>query len=98
MSLWTTVDEEAGKPKFQSDELRNEQTVSDKDTTYGIGLRGSSWEAEYSVNRNKGIKTPGWTQYRTYTDAQGKTRHKAECLVAAKSMSGDSDGNVIAND
>lgn len=79
------TDEEAGKPKYLSDELRNEQTVSDKDSTVGVDVT----EAGVSTNREKGIKTPGWVQYRTYTDAQGNTRHKAEVLVAGSSMSGD---------
>lgn len=87
MALWTMTDEEAGKPKYLSDTLRNGQSVSDKDSTVGVDAE----EAAVADNRAKGIKTPGWVQYRTYTDAQGNTRHKAEILVAGGSMSGDSD-------
>lgn len=39
-------------------------------------------EAGVATNRAKGIKTPGWTRYTTYTDAQGNTRNKVEVLVA----------------
>jgi hypothetical protein len=89
MALWSKVDNEAGKPKYLSDTLRNEQTVSDKDATAGVDVA----EATAAVNRAKGIKTPGWTEYRTYTDAQGNTRHKAEVLVAFAGdfTSGDND-------
>ncbi len=99
MSLWTMTDEEAGKPKYLSDELRNGQTVSDKDATYGVDASASREEAMLPENRNKGIKTPGWVQYRTYTDCNGNTRHKVETLVAAGSMTGDADDDsVVADD
>lgn len=39
-------------------------------------------EAQTSANKAKGITGAGWWAYRTYTDAQSKTRHKAECLIA----------------
>ena len=78
MALWNKVDNEAGKPKYLSDTLVNSQTVSDKDATLGVDVS----EATTAANIAKGIKTAGWTQYRTYTDAQGITRHKSEVLVA----------------
>lgn len=39
-------------------------------------------EAQVAANKAKGITGAGWWAYRTYTDAQSATRHKAECLVA----------------
>ena len=39
-------------------------------------------EAQVAANKAKGITGAGWWAYRTYTDAQSTTRHKAECLVA----------------
>jgi len=39
-------------------------------------------EAGVASNRAKGLKTPGWVRYNTYTDANGNTRHKSEILVA----------------
>lgn len=39
-------------------------------------------EAQASANKAKGITGAGWWAYRTYTDAQSATRHKAECLIA----------------
>ena len=44
-------------------------------------------EAGVAENRAKGIKTPGWTRYTTYTDAQGNTRNKVEVLVAGSASS-----------
>ena len=94
MALWGMTDQLADKPKYLSDTLRNSQSVSDLDATYGV----NPTEAAVASNKAKGITTPGWTQYRTYTDAQGNTRHKAEVLVAAGSMSGDAaDDSVVAD-
>lgn len=78
MPLWGKIDDEANKPKYLSDTLINTQTLSDKGATAGIDRS----EAATAANRLKSIKTPGWTQYRTYTDANGNVRHKAEVLVA----------------
>ena len=39
-------------------------------------------EAQQAENRARGLKTPGWTNYRSYTDANGNVRHKSEILVA----------------
>lgn len=39
-------------------------------------------EAQVAANKAKGITGAGWWLYRTYTDAQSATRHKAECIVA----------------
>jgi hypothetical protein len=36
MALWGKTDNEASKPKFLSDTLRNDQTISDKDSTLGV--------------------------------------------------------------
>lgn len=38
-------------------------------------------EAGLSENKLRGITAPGWWAYRTYTDASGNTRHKAEHLM-----------------
>lgn len=54
-------------------------------------------EATTAANKAKGITGAGWWLYRTYTDAQSTTRHKAECLVAmavAASVSGDAEDTV----
>ena len=38
-------------------------------------------EAGLAANKSRGITAPGWWAYRTYTDAAGNTRHKAEHLM-----------------
>jgi hypothetical protein len=42
-------------------------------------------EAGVASNIAKGLNTPGWVRYNTYTDAQGNTRNKSEVLVASSS-------------
>ncbi|CAB4141232.1 hypothetical protein UFOVP410_71 [uncultured Caudovirales phage] len=53
----------------------------------------SQAEAAQTQNRAKGINTPGWVKYTTYTDAQSTTRHRAEALVAfgGTGITGDAD-------
>jgi hypothetical protein len=85
------TDEEAGKPKYLSDTLRNDQTVSDKDATIGI----DATEAAASGSIAKGLGTPGWVRYTTYTDSNGNTRHKSEVLVAAGSMATDGTTTLV---
>ena len=52
-------------------------------------------------NKSRGITGPGWWLYRTYTTAQGDTKHKAECLafvhVAAGTSGDDSDDTIVAD-
>jgi hypothetical protein len=45
-------------------------------------------EAQQAENIARGLKTPGWTNYRSYTDANGNVRHKSEILVALSAHTG----------
>jgi hypothetical protein len=57
-------------------------------------------EATLSENRERGLTAPGWWEYMTYTDADGKTRHKAQHLVAfasAPANTADLDDAVAAD-
>ena len=83
MSLWDSKDQEAGKPKFSS--------AAEKASTVGVDV------AEVAANRVVGIKTPGWNVVHTYTDAQGNTRRKVDCLVAISSMTLDAE-DVVTKD
>jgi len=38
-------------------------------------------EVALSENKKRGIHAPGWWSYYTFTDCEGNTRHKAECLL-----------------
>jgi hypothetical protein len=42
-------------------------------------------EASIAANKARGINTPGWTKYVTYTDMHGNTRYKTEPLVVMSS-------------
>jgi hypothetical protein len=88
------TDEEAGKPKYLSDTLRNEQSVSDLDSTFGV----AATEEAVTANKAKGVQHPGWVTVRTYVDQHGNTRYKSETLVAAGSMTGDaSDDSTVVD-
>ncbi len=68
--------------------------VAELEQVFGV----SAAEAAVASNKAKGINTPGWVKYTTYTDAQGSTRHKAEALVAMGTITGDaSDDSVVAD-
>ena len=57
-------------------------------------------EATVAANKAKGITGAGWWLYRTYTDAQSTTRHKAECLISmavAAADSGDAEDTVTVD-
>lgn len=71
---------------------------TDITNVYGV----DDTEASVAANKAKGLSTPGWVRYVTYTDAHGKTRHKAETLVAmsgqTQAVAGDaSDDSVLAD-
>ena len=87
MALWSNTDADASKPKYLSDTLRNDQTVSDKDGVLGVDVS----EAKTAENIAKGLNTPGWVTYTTYTDTNGNVRNKSEVLVAMSSLTGDND-------
>jgi len=55
-----------------------------------IGVSRS--EAQLAVNKARGLSSPGWWAYRTYTDGDGNTRHKAECIASFK------DGSTVVGD
>lgn len=94
MALWTMTDEEAGKPKYLSDTLVNDQSVSDLDSTFGVDVS----EEKVTANKAKGMQHSGWVKTFSYTDAQGSTRYKTETLVAAGSMTSDaSDDSTVAD-
>ena len=76
-------------PKALSDFILRGAT-STAATTQIIGV--SQAEAQLSENKAKGLSSPGWWAYRTYTDAAGSTRHKAECIASFK------DGSAISGD
>ena len=84
MSLWSNTDADASKPKNLN--------TADKAATLGVSVE----EATQAVNVAKGINTPGWVKYTTYTDAQGNTRNKSEALVAMSSMTGDAVADTLA--
>ena len=85
-------------PKALADFLLSGGT-SAASTTSIVGV--SRTEAQLSENKARGISSPGWWAYRTYIDAAGATRHKAELITAYKdgsAFSGDFTDDTIAAD
>ena len=73
--------------------------TSTASTTSIVGV--SQAEAQLSENKARGISSPGWWAYRTYTDAAGSTRHKSELITSYKdgtAFSGDFTDDTIAGD
>lgn len=54
-------------------------------------------EAQNASNRAKGLKTPGWNQFTTYTDNSGATRYKVNPLVAMRRTAANA-GDATADD
>ena len=82
MPLWGKTDEAASVPKYLS--------TADKANAYFVDIE----EAGVEANQDKGLGTGGWNLYTTYTDSNGVTRNKSECLVAmgvANADAGDND-------
>ena len=48
-------------------------------------------EAGLNENKTRGITAPGWWAYRTYTDHNGNTRHKAEHLMVLTNPEANAD-------
>jgi hypothetical protein len=91
MPLWGKIDNANNAPKFLLNNS-NAKPQTDINNAYFVDLT----EASSTTNRNKGIKTPGWNLIQDI----GNGRLRVEPLVAMKvprTISGDSDGGVIAD-
>ena len=51
-------------------------------------------EAALEENKGRGINQPGWWSYYTFTDCDGNTRHKAECLVTLADPEANADESL----
>lgn len=89
MGSWGKTDTLADAPKW----LNANDPNASNDLDYALFI--DITEAQQEVNRDKGIKTPGWNLYREYTTNGGTvTRRSIEPLVAISvpnSISGDND-------
>ena len=77
--------------------MRGATSVAASTQIIGVSLA----EAKLAENKAKGLSSPGWWSYRTYTDAAGSTRHKAECIASFKDgsqVSGDATDDAYAGD
>ena len=107
MSLWGNIDTANSAPKFLIDSTL--VTAANTTNDYGglapqVDLRNAYFvdtrEATVATNRANGIKTPGWTLFKTY----GSGRKYVETLVSIRSsntaagdlgISGTGDDSVV---
>jgi hypothetical protein len=66
----------------------NYDLMVSKRNVYGV----DRLEAANTQAKARGINQPGWVHYKTWTNTQGSTRHRAETLVA---MSKNFNSNAI---
>jgi hypothetical protein len=85
MSLYKRVDSNAAKSAIEN--LRNAVPNTATETIVFV----DATEAALNENAVRGITGPGWWSYRTYVDASGKTRHKAEHLVVISNPEANAD-------
>ena len=94
MASWGKTDTLADVPKYLEDDAGNTNKSHDKDNAVFVDLT----EAGGAANRAKGLKTPGWNLYHTYTDQNGVTRHKAESLIVMKVSAADAGDLGVTGD
>ena len=94
MALWGKTDTAADAPKWLEDDVNNTNKSNDKDNAVFVDLT----EAGVASNRAKGLHTPGWNLYNTYTTADGRTRHIAEPLCVMKVSAGDAGDLGVTGD
>ena len=94
MAQWGKTDTLADAPKYLSTEAAQPNKSHDKDNAVFVDVT----EAGVASNRAKGLKTPGWNLYHTYTDANGNTRHKTESLIAMKVSAADAGDLGVTGD
>lgn len=80
MAQWGKTDTAADAPKYLESDSDNTNKSHDLDNAVFVDTD----EAAVAGNRAKGLKTPGWNLYHTYTTEAGATRHIVEPLVAMK--------------
>lgn len=92
MSLWSNTDAAGSVPKY---------FVSGDDGSGAQMIFVSQEEAQLAENRERGLDSPGWYRYYTFTDQHGDTRHKAELQVAMmipQATAGDQADDATAAD
>ena len=86
MALWGKTDVVGSVPKYLN--------TTDAANCYFIDIE----ESEVASNKAKGLGTGGWNLYTTYTDSDGATRNRAECLVAMGVTAADAGDDGVTGD
>ena len=78
-----------------------EYVIKGGDSNVGEILFVDSTEVGLAENKQRGLKGPGWWNYKTYTDHSGATRHKAVHLayvyIAAGASGDNADDTKVAD-
>ena len=90
MSLYGRTDAAANQTKVAA--TRGNGSGASSETIVFV----DATEAGLDENKTRGLTSPGWWAYRTYTDASGKTRHKAEHLMVLSNP--DTNANETLSD
>jgi hypothetical protein len=94
MAQWGKTDTLDDAPAWLSADADNTNKSNDVDNAVFLDLD----EVAVGANRAKGLKTPGWNLYNTYTTADGRTRHIVEPLVAMKVAAADAGDLGVTGD
>ena len=94
-TAWNTANVSAGTITGQDTPIYVSAEEISSNNIVGI----DNTEAGVANNRIRGLSTPGWNKYVTYTDMHGTTRHKTEPLIVISGgLSGDAPDDTVAED
>lgn len=94
MALWGKTDAAGSIPKYLETDANNTNKSHDADNAVFVDLT----EAAQPANRAKGLKTPGWNLYSTYTTAAGSVRNISESLIPMRVSAADAGDGVGVGD
>ena len=94
-TAWDTANVSAGTITGQDTPIYVSAEEISSNNIVGI----DNTEAGVANNRIRGLSTPGWNKYVTYSDMHGRTRHKTEPLIVISGgLTSDAPDDTVAED
>ena len=94
-TAWDTANVSAGTITGQDTPIYVSAEEISSNNIVGI----DNTEAGVANNRIRGLSTPGWNKYVTYSDMHGTTRHKTEPLIVISGgLTSDAPDDTVAED
>ena len=94
-TAWDTANVSAGTITGQDTPIYVSAEEISSNNIVGI----DNTEAGIANNRIRGLSTPGWNKYVTYTDMHSRTRHKTEPLIVISGgLTSDAPDDTVAED